>query len=332
MSPAERAGQVVMVGITRGSRAEMQVLKKHAIGTVILMGDHDSGVAGVKPITARLAWKGQPTPILVATDQEGGMVQRLKGAGFTSIPSARIQANWSNTELTAQARSWGNELKKAGVRWTLAPVADVVPAPMRARNAPIGALDRGYGAKPAVVAAKVKAFTDGMHAAGVATSVKHFPGIGQVQGNTDFSHGVKDRSTTADDAVLQAFEAGLQRPRSSVMMSTVTYTRIDPDNPAAFSAKVIALLHRQLGFDGVVISDDLGAAAAVASVPARQRGVRFIKAGGSLAMTVDASLADEFVEGLQAAQKNDRQLAAQVTRAATRVVALKVELGLVPCR
>lgn len=321
-----------MVGVTNASAAQLRVLKTYSIGTVILMGNHDDGVAAVKKITARLTWKGQRTSILVATDQEGGAVQRLTGPGFATIPSAATQAGLSDKQLTARAQSWGAALRKAGVRWTLAPVADVVPAGMTSRNAPIGVLRRGHGSQPSAVAKKVMAYSKGMHAAGVATSVKHFPGIGRVYGNTDFSAGVTDRNTTADDAYLKPFKAGVQSPRSSVMMSTVTYAKIDPKHPAAFSATVIGLVRSRLGFDGVVLSDDLGAAAGAAHVPARERATRFIRAGGDLAMTVSPWLTDDFVAGLRAAARKSPSLAASITRAATRVIALKIELGLVPCR
>ncbi len=72
------------------------------------------------------------------------------------------------------------------------------------------------------------------------------------------------------------------------MVATAWYPRIDPDAPAAFSPAVVALLRDDLGFDGVIASDDLGVAKAVAGVPAAQRAVRFVRAGGDLAISVDA--------------------------------------------
>ena len=154
MTLRERAGQLVMVGVTTASAAEVKVLKDQKIGSVILMGQHTDGVAGVRKVVARLSWKGRSVPLLVAVDQEGGVVQRLRGKGFDTIPSARVQATWKDSTLQSSAGRWGRQLAAAGVTWTLAPVADVVPADMTSRNAPIGALRRGYGSKPAAVAAK----------------------------------------------------------------------------------------------------------------------------------------------------------------------------------
>lgn len=332
MTLRERAGQLVMVGVTTASAAEVKVLKDQKIGSVILMGQHTDGVVGVRKVVARLSWKGQPVPLLVAVDQEGGVVQRLRGKGFDTIPSARVQATWKDSTLQSSAGRWGHQLAAAGVTWTLAPVADVVPADMTSRNAPIGALRRGYGSKPATVAAKVTAFVRGMDDSGVATSAKHFPGIGRVVGNTDFTAGVVDRVTTADDPYLQPFRSAVEAGTASIMVSTVTYTRIDAKHPAVFSPAVIGLIRKQLGFDGVVISDDLGAAKSMAAVPSRRRAVDFVKAGGDVAITVAPGLAAAFVQGIVGAADDNTSVEAQVRRAAIRVVTMKVDQGLVPCR
>ena len=332
MTLRERAGQLVMVGVTTASAAEVKVLKDQKIGSVILMGQHTDGVAGVRKVVARLSWKGRSVPLLVAVDQEGGVVQRLRGKGFDTIPSARVQATWKDSTLQASAGRRGRQLAAAGVTWTLAPVADVVPADMTSRNAPIGALRRGYGSKPAAVAAKVTAFVRGMGDSGVATSAKHFPGIGRVVGNTDFTAGVVDRVTTADDPYLQPFRSAVEAGTASIMVSTVTYTRIDAKHPAVFSPAVIGLIRKQLGFDGVVISDDLGAAKSMAAVPSRRRAVDFVKAGGDVAITVAPGLAAAFVQGIVSAADDNTSVEAQVRRAAIRVVTMKVDQGLLPCR
>ncbi len=97
----------------------------------------------------------------------------------------------------------GTQLRQAGVHLTLAPVADVVPPEKSASNEPIGALDRGYGnTPPEEVSGNVTAFVAGMNRAGLGTSMKHFPNLGEVVGNTDFSTVVRDEVTTADAASL----------------------------------------------------------------------------------------------------------------------------------
>ena len=138
----------------------------------------------------------------VAANQEGGLIQGLSGPGFDTIPSALDQGAMTPGALQRKAARWGRELVDAGVNLDLAPVADVVPPGTDAQNAPIGQLDRGYGHDPATVASHVTAFIAGMADAGVATSAKHYPGLGRVAGNTDFTGDVVDDMTTRHDPYL----------------------------------------------------------------------------------------------------------------------------------
>ncbi|MFZ1410735.1 MAG: glycoside hydrolase family 3 N-terminal domain-containing protein, partial [Micropruina sp.] len=257
--------------------------------------------------------------------------QRLQGPGFERIPSARDQARLTDAELTRRATRWGQQLRRAGVRYNLAPVADVVPAAWAGRNDPIGALGRGYGADPARVSAKVEAVRQGLEDAGVAASVKHFPGIGQVRGNTDFAASVVDRDTTADDLLLKPFREAARTGVDSIMVSTVVYRRIDPARPAVFSPTVIDILRSDFGYDGVVISDDLGAAASMRTVPARLRALRFVRAGGDLTINAEPRLTAAMAEGLTTAAATDPALGERIAESAGRVLALKARLGLMEC-
>jgi beta-N-acetylhexosaminidase len=327
----EQVGQLVMVGVTVDlPAAQRTVISRHHLGSAIVMGPTPGGVAQVAGLTATLRKLGGDTGMLVASDQEGGLVQRLRGPGFGTIPSAARQATLSDATLSADARTWGKAMAKAGVLLDLAPVADVVPANNRASNEPIARLGRGYGSDPEKVSKKVEAFRSGMSRAQVAVAVKHFPGLGAVRGNTDFSAKVVDRTTTAGSALLTPFKDAVANGANAVMVSSAYYAKIDAGRPAMFSAKVIGLL-RGWGFDGVVISDDLGAAAALSSVPVGERARRFVAAGGDLALTVDASTAGAMAAGLASAAKDDPKLAARVAQSAARVLALKAAVGQYRC-
>lgn len=333
---SDQVGQLLMVGVssTQLSRAEADVLADVRAGSVILLGDSTLGVQGARRVSddVRQAATG-PAKIrpLVAADQEGGLVQRLQGEGFATIPAATVQARQSDRTLTRNASRWGSELRRAGIDANLAPVADVVPSSMTTSNAPIGRLRRGYGSSPKLVAAKVAAFERGMGEAGVATAVKHFPGIGRVRGNTDFASRVVDSTTTRTDSGLAGFDAAIKADVDMVMVSSAYYSRIDAKRRAAFSPVVInTMLRQDRGFTGVVISDDLSAAA-LRDLSPGERAVRFVEAGGDLAIVGDPSETRAAAAALTARAKDDRDFAARVTESAGRVLELKAGVGLADC-
>ncbi len=244
MTRDEQVGQLLMVGIDSGglSSAAADVLTDTRAGSVILLGNSTGGSAATKRVVTAVrdaTRRPEGVRTLLAADQEGGLVQRLQGPGFDDIPSAVRQATFADVRLTADAARWGRQLKAAGIDANLAPVADVVPADLRDRNAPIGRLNRGYGSSPRTVAAKTTAFVKGMDRAGIATAAKHFPGLGRVRGNTDYARRVVDNQTTRRDPALAPFAATVEAGVDMVMVSSAFYTRIDPDRRAADSPVVI---------------------------------------------------------------------------------------------
>ena len=266
--------------------------------------------------------------LFIATDQEGGQVQRLQGSGFATIPSAVEQGQLNPADLRSRALTWGKQLRQAGVSMNLAPVLDTVPANSPG-NPPIGDLDREFGHTTAVVTAHGLAVLEGMSQADVATSAKHFPGLGRVSGNTDTTSGVTDSVSTGTDPYLAPFAAAVGDHVPFVMMSTAIYSKIDAGNPAAFSSAIITgILRGDLGFNGVVISDDLGAAAQVSGYPLGDRAVRFIAAGGDMVLTVDASDASAMTAAVLARAQSDSAFRAKVNAAALRVLQAKQRFGL----
>ena len=336
MTLRQRAGQLVMVGhqVGQPTADTGRLVAAQDIGSVILMGNTSMGVDGVRAMTdaLRSAADAGPDGLVIAVDQEGGQVRRLAGDGFTPMPSAADQGRMAPGELTEAARTWGTELRKAGVDVDLAPVADVVPPDRVAVNEPVAKWGRGFGSDPQAVSADVAAFVTGLRDGGTGTAVKHFPGLGQVVGNTDFATGVTDDRTVRQDPLLQPFRAGIQAGTDMVMISSATYTRIDAEHPAIWSATVIdGMLRGDLGWQGVVVSDDLGVAAQVQSVDPGERAVRFVNAGGDIAITVDPALADDMVTGLVEAARQDPAVDVRVRAAALRVLDLKAARGLAGC-
>ncbi|GAA1143284.1 glycoside hydrolase family 3 protein [Kribbella jejuensis] len=331
----EQAGQLIMTGINGSgmTKAQRTVVRQQKSGGVFLVGNGGS-LAATRTATAAVndAATVQGVRPFIAADQEGGKIQRLKGSGFDRIPAATVQGTWSSSKLTTQAEQWGSQLKQAGVNVDLAPVADVVPASLKSQNAPIGQLDREYGDTPEQAGQGVKAFVQGMRNAGIATSVKHFPGLGRVRGNTDFASGVADNVTVRGDADLQPFADGIAAGTSMVMISTATYTKIDPNNRAVFSPTVIqGMVRGDLGWGGVVITDDVGSAAEVKSVPVGERATRFVAAGGDIVINAESGLTATMVSALVAKAEQDKSFAAKLTSSVRRVLSLKQDYGLVSC-
>ncbi len=333
--PADRrAAQLLVVGLPADAdsppAAAAHAVGDLGVGGVILTGRSRRGVDATRALVRAvraLVEGGGPAP-LVAVDQEGGAVQVLSGPGFSDIPRPREQGSWDTATLRERAAGWGAELAAAGVDLDLAPVAGVV-AP-GADNAPIGRFGRHYGDTPATAAPGVAAFVAGMDGAGVATSVKHFPGLGRATGNTDDSAGVVDDVTVPDDAFLEPFRAGVGAGAGFVMMSSATYLGIDPDRPALFSPTVVGLARSALDFEGVVMTDDVGAAVALAGVPVGERATRFVAAGGDLVLTVRAEDAQVMLDAL-VERSGEPDFSARVEQATTRVLTAKARAGLVDC-
>jgi beta-N-acetylhexosaminidase len=341
MDAGERAGQLLMVGLDNGaSRTSLDALvaRRH-LGGVILLGGWTGGSDSVRRTTRHLASLASAEDtaglgLLVAADQEGGAVQQLRGDGFSRMPSARVQDQGSPGALTADATRWANQLRTAGINVNLAPVADTVPTSIGRANGPIGQYDRQFSSDPERVSRMVGAFLAGMRAGGVAATVKHFPGIGRITGNTDVTaRGITDRTTTVDDPYLEPFRTGIQDGVELVMVGSAIYSRIDPGTNAVFSKPIVTdLLRDRLSYDGVVITDDVGAAKAVAAVPVGERATRFIEAGGDITLTARPSTVPAMHDAITAKAKADPAFAQQVETAATRVVDLKLRMGLAHCR
>ncbi|HEX8767826.1 MAG TPA: glycoside hydrolase family 3 N-terminal domain-containing protein, partial [Jatrophihabitans sp.] len=335
MTEAQRIGQLFMVGAaaTGPSSAALSAISNYHVGNVILTGRSSLGVTATRSVANRLQARAtlaatRGVPLFVSADQEGGYVQALSGTGFSTIPQALTQGGWSTATLQAAARQWGNQLEAAGVNLNLAPVMDTVPVGQV--NPPIGYYNREYGHTPEVVGPHGAAVVRGMALAGVSVTVKHFPGLGRVDANTDTTAGVTDYVTTSTDAYLAPFRAGMQAGAAFTMMSSAYYQRIDPNRPAAFSPTIIGgLLRSQLGFRGVVISDDLGNAAQVAAWSPGERAVNFLDAGGDMVLTVDAGQIPAMVQAVSARVASSPSFRSKVDAAALLVLKTKQARGLI---
>lgn len=327
-----QVAQLFVAGVPLEDLDSGDALAESGLGGLFLVGRSTAPATALAATAER--WQSlSPGPALwVAADQEGGDVQTLKGPGFEILPSALEQGTLPPAELAAVAEGMGTALHDGGVNLDLAPVADVVPVGNEEANEPIGYFDRQYGSTPETVAAAVGTVVDGLDRAGVTATLKHFPGLGRVQANTDTTADVTDAVTTADDPQVTLFgDLAGSAAQPFVMVSSATYPQIDPAAQAAFSPAVVTgLLRERLAFAGVVISDDLGNAVAVRDVPPGERAVRFLAAGGTLVLSVDPAIVPDMIDVVLERDAADPAFAATVDAAVRTALVAKQEAGLLP--
>jgi beta-N-acetylhexosaminidase len=259
-------------------------------------------------------------PLLIGTDQEYGVVNRLR-EGVTQLPSALAFGAAGDPVLTRGAWSAaGADLRAIGINVDFAPIADVVGQD----GGVIGS--RSYGSDPKAVSEQVGAAVQGLRDAGVAATLKHFPGHGHTSGDSHTQLPVLSQSGAALAAGdLPPFTAGIQAGAELIMSGHLDVRAIDPGVPASFSSKVlIDLLRGQLGFKGVVVSDAMNMAPAQ-KYPPDEAAVRALVAGNDLLlMPPDLAAAQRgLLDGLRAGQLTK----ARLVEAATRVLTVKLTLA-----
>jgi len=338
MSQDQRIGQVFLLGLANNQlgTAEVNEIQADHVGSVWFTERTYAGAWAIHDVATAVQAQvsGAATAnvrFFIAANQEGGLVQALHGSGFLEMPTALAQGGLATSTLQADALTWGQELRAAGVNLNFAPVMDVVPPGFDAQNQPIGALQREYGHDPVTAGSHGSAFLRGMRQAGVAVTLKHFPGLGRVTGNTDYTPAT-DTITTMNDPYIQSFKQGIYNGADFVMVAIATYTRIDPSHLAAFSPIVVGnMLRGTLGFRGVIVSDDLGATVAVANIPPGDRALAFLSAGGDVVTSKTADATRAMVSAVRSRAAADPTFRARVNDAALRVLRLKQAWGLLPC-
>jgi beta-N-acetylhexosaminidase len=335
MSLREQAGQLLLAGVTAdGPQLAADLAARREIAGVFLRGTTERSPAELRrrvDTLNRATPRGAPG-LFVAVDQEGGAVRTLRGAGFTTVPPAGEQAGLTVERVGDLAGTWAAELARAGVNVDLAPVADTVPPGREHTNPPIGGHGRQFGSDPDHVAERVAAVSAQLRGSGILPTVKHFPGLGRVRVNTDTDRGAVDRTADAADPYLAPFTAGVTAGGAAVMISSAGYPNLDPDHPAVFSHAVITdLLRTRLGYDGLVMTDDVAIAAAVRHVPLWRRPVDFVAAGGDLVLTVRSEFAPPMLAALVHQAETHPEFRARVAESATRVLSAKRDLGLLRC-
>jgi beta-N-acetylhexosaminidase len=325
LPPPRLAGERIVTGLpgTAVSPRLEAAIRAGRVAGVILFADNFPTRAAGRELIARLQAIRRPPalrdPLLILTDQEGGLVKRIGGAPTASAAEMGTRgAGYSR----AQGERTAANLRGVGVNVDLAPVLDVARP-----GGTIAATERGFGATAQRVARAAIPFANGLQRGGVAATAKHFPGMGAAAENTDFA--VQHIGFPAaelrrvDEAPYRAFVAA---GGDLVMLSTAIYPALSP-LPATFARPVATgELRERLGFEGVSITDALDTVAARAFGGPAQAGLAAARAGSDLLLYTELAAAEAAWRALVAKLRAGRLDRGEFEAAAQRVLDLRREL------
>jgi beta-N-acetylhexosaminidase len=310
--------EVVMGTLTAPpTRSFLTRIRRGELGGVLFLGNGWLTPSSVKKFTAQLqkAACTRGEPLLVAVDQEGGIVKRLSWAPPTEAP-----ADMRNpADAHAQAAGAAAALRRAGIDVDFAPVVDT---PSSASNF-LGS--RAFSHSRTWNASMARAFVGGLQQHGIAATAKHFPGLGLAGGNTDNGQIEIDAAARKIEQGLLPFQAAVKAGVKLVMVSTAIYPKLDASRkPAAFSSRIInGILRHQLGFTGVTVTDSLTAPAPDA-IP--HAATKAMLAGSDLLIWGSESSAEQGYATLVADSAGSQRLQDRLAQAAGRIRTLKAWL------
>ncbi len=301
-----------------------RLVQKVGVGGLILLNRVQGGVVRQAEPMALAAFlnrmqKLAKVPLIVGGDFERGSSMRV--ANTARFPHAMAYGAANDLELTRRTgAATAREARAMGVHWVFAPVADVNSNP----DNPI-INTRSYGESPALVAAHVKAFIEGAHAArrnGVLVTVKHFPGQGDTSVDTHVG------LATVPRMELAPFEAAIAAGVDGVMTGHLFVPQVESrEIPATVSDKLITgVLRKQLGFEGFAVTDAMDMQGLTRQFSAGEAAVRAIEAGVDV-LLIPAN-ADQAIQGVVAAVKSGRLTMARIQKSYNKMIAAKQRLGL----
>jgi beta-N-acetylhexosaminidase len=296
----EMIGQMLMLGFKgvsssdKGSKDAHALLKNGQIGGLIFMGHNMSSKTQITQLVSFMK-KGSPKklPPLLAIDQEGGQVQRLKEKhGFTTIPTASSIALANDQILALQTyQTLAEELASAGFNVNFGPVVDLNIVP---ENPIIGARERSYGFKPETVQTYSSAFILAHRQNKILTSLKHFPGHGSSW--TDSHEQFVDLTKSWKKVELAPYKLMVKKQLVDMVMVGHLYHPSFSDRdklPASLSKKAIeGVLRQDIGYQGIVITDDLGMGAIKKYFEFDDALIKAVKAGNDILLIVDGKYAN----------------------------------------
>ncbi|WP_196257701.1 glycoside hydrolase family 3 protein [Pelagibacterium limicola] len=336
----DMAGQMVLVGFQgahvsdEGVRAVRSQIAAGTIGGVMYLRPNISSLAAVRAMNRGFRAAQPWLPPLIALDQEGGQIRRLTEAvGFAEIPSARQIGRGSLAEARATYGDLATRLAALGFNLNLGPVVDL---DLNADNPIIARYERAFGVNPVRVAQMAAMFIDGHRAAGVGTALKHFPGHGSSTGDTH--EGFVDVTDVWQEVELAPYRRLVSDGLADMVMVAHIFNANYAGNgdvqlPASLSPEWIeGVLRDTLGFEGVVISDDLEMNAVREHFDLRETIVRAVLAGNDILLFSNTAIQDPGLGAqihaiLVEEAEIDPAFARRIEESYGRIVALKARLA-----
>ncbi|GGF90040.1 beta-N-acetylhexosaminidase [Paenibacillus aceti] len=285
LSTAEKIGQLFIVGMdgTESNEPIRELLQKRHVGGIILYKNNIVNTEQAVGLLNKLKQenKHNPVPLFLSVDEEGGRVSRMP-AELVKLPAAgKIGATKDSKAAENLGELIGAELTGFGLNMDFAPVLDVNSNP---DNPVIG--DRSFSDSADVVSQMGLAEMKGLSGQGIIPVVKHFPGHGDTSVDSHLGLPVVEHDMERlRELELVPFQAAIDAGADVVMVAHLLMPHLDPDRPASFSKAVIQdLLRDELGFKGVVISDDMTMGAISEHYPIGEAAVQFILAGGNIVL------------------------------------------------
>ncbi|MDQ3571595.1 MAG: hypothetical protein M3383_01895 [Actinomycetota bacterium] len=319
------AGQRVMVRMeSRAVRPLLAQARRGEIGGVILFPpadiEADRLAAQIERVQAAAREGGNP-PLLVAIDQEGGIVERLPALAPQLSPVALAEQDRA-ARARREGSAGGLQLRGLGINVNLAPVMDV-PSSEAQFMAP-----RAFGDNPAKVARLALAFATGQRSESLASTAKHFPGLGRALESTDLAPTTIDAPRSALISDMEPFRAASEAGSELIMLSSAAYPGLGSGATPAVLSPAIAgeLLREDLGFQGVSISDDLLAPAIALSYSPREAAIRAAAAGVDILLFA-AQGAEGVARALREARASGRIAEEDMRASCARILALKESLS-----
>jgi beta-N-acetylhexosaminidase len=325
----EQIGQLLMVGFrgTTPSPEIIHLIQRYHVGNIILFSRNIHDTLQVLKLTQQLQKiakeAGQRYPLLIAIDQEHGLVQRLADSA-TIFPGNMALGAIASEEIAYEvAMATGNELKGLGINVNLAPVVDVNNNPA---NPVIGV--RSFGEDAALVARLGTAMVKGYRAAGIVSCLKHFPGHGDTTIDSHLALPVIPHTLQRLEALeLIPFKSGIEAGAESVMIAHIAFPALMEQNtlPATVSSSIVqGLLRKQLGFKGIILSDCMEMEAITETIGTERAVVMAVKAGIDLVLVSHKFERQRAsIEAIQAAIQSHELTTQAVRQAAERVLKLK---------